>query len=115
MLILGDYFNNAGTRGANWSIFGYALGAILGYIVVEMVIRKTWQIMRVRALVEMVVYGVIMGLVLYIPVSGWLGYEGRIPTAHSVEKVYVGREEPLGEMQKKKRITPKTGPISPLC
>ncbi|KAF6584778.1 MULTISPECIES: multidrug ABC transporter permease [Paenibacillus] len=96
MLILGDYFNNAGTRGANWSIFGYALGAILGYIVVEMVIRKTWQIMRVRALVEMVVYGVIMGLVLYIPVSGWLGYEGRIPTAHSVEKVYVGREEPLG-------------------
>ncbi|OBA08259.1 multidrug ABC transporter permease [Paenibacillus polymyxa] len=97
MLILGDYFYNAGTRGAaNWSIFGYALGAVLGYIVVEMVIRKTWQIVRVRALVEMVVYGVIMGLVLYIPISGWLGYEGRIPTAHSVEKVYVGREEPLG-------------------
>ncbi|MGG4218259.1 DUF6449 domain-containing protein [Paenibacillus jamilae] len=95
MLVLGDYFYNAGTRGANWSIFGYALGAILGYIVVEMVIRKTWQIVRVRALVEMVVYGVIMGLVLYIPISGWLGYEGQIPTAHSVEKVYVGREEPL--------------------
>ncbi|ALA40961.1 DUF6449 domain-containing protein [Paenibacillus sp. FSL M7-0802] len=96
MLVLGDYFYNAGTRGANWSIFGYALGAVLGYIVVEMVVRKTWQIVRVRALVEMVVYGVIMGLVLYIPISGWLGYEGRIPTAHSVEKVYVGQEEPLG-------------------
>ncbi|MEK3948584.1 multidrug ABC transporter permease [Paenibacillus sp. FSL H7-0703] len=96
MLVLGDYFYNAGTRGVNWSIFGYTLGAILGYIVVEMVIRKTWQIVRVRALVEMVVYGVIMGLVLYIPISGWLGYEGRIPTAHSVEKVYVGQEEPLG-------------------
>lgn len=96
MLVLGDYFYNAGTRGANWSIFGYALGAILGYIVVEMVVRKTWQIVRVRALVEMVVYGVIMGLVMYIPISGWLGYEGRIPTAHSVEKVYVGQEEPLG-------------------
>ncbi|MDY8025751.1 DUF6449 domain-containing protein [Paenibacillus polymyxa] len=96
MLVLGDYFHMAGSRGENWSIFGYVLGAILGYIVVEMVIRKTWQIVRIRALVELVVYGAIMGLVIYIPISGWLGYEGRIPTAHSVEKVYVGQEVPLG-------------------
>ncbi|WP_258296139.1 DUF6449 domain-containing protein [Paenibacillus peoriae] len=96
MLVLGDYFHAAGSRGENWSIFGYVLGAILGYVIVEMVIRKTWQIARVRALVELVVYGVIMGLVIYIPISGWLGYEGRIPTAHSVEKVYVGQEVPLG-------------------
>ncbi|QYK65931.1 DUF6449 domain-containing protein [Paenibacillus sp. S02] len=96
MLVLGDYFHKTGSRGENWSIFGYVLGAILGYVIVEMVIRKTWQIARVRALVELVVYGVIMGLVIYIPISGWLGYEGRIPTAHSVEKVYVGQEVPLG-------------------
>jgi ABC-2 type transport system permease protein len=96
MLVLGDYFHATGSRGENWSFFGYVLGAILGYVIVEMVIRKTWQIARVRALVELVVYGVIMGLVIYIPISGWLGYEGRIPTAHSVEKVYVGQEVPLG-------------------
>jgi ABC-2 type transport system permease protein len=67
------------------------LGAILGYIAVEMVIRKTWQIVRIRALLELVTYGAVLGLAMYIPTSSWIGYEERIPTAHSVEQVYAGQ------------------------
>lgn len=96
MLLLGEYFYGAGSQGKGWPIFGYILGALLGYIAVEMVIRKTWQIVRVRALLELIAYSAVLGLVLYIPVSGWSGYEERIPTAHSVQQVYVGQELPLG-------------------
>ncbi|MET3208159.1 UNVERIFIED_CONTAM: ABC-2 type transport system permease protein [Paenibacillus sp. PvR008] len=90
MLMIGEYFYSAGRQGKDWSIFGYVLGAILGYIVVEMVIRKTWQIVRVRALLELVAYGAVLGLAMYIPTSSWIGYEERIPAAHSVEQVYAG-------------------------
>ncbi|MGG1618498.1 multidrug ABC transporter permease [Paenibacillus sp. NRS-1781] len=90
MLLVGEYFNNVSGQGKDWSIFGYILGAILGYIAVEMVIRKTWQIVRVRALLELVAYTAVLGLAMYMPTSSWVGYEERIPTAHSVEQVYAG-------------------------
>ncbi|WP_342416819.1 multidrug ABC transporter permease [Paenibacillus sp. FSL R10-2782] len=90
MLIVGEYFNGVGGQGKDWSIFGYILGAIFGYITVEMVIRKTWQIVRVRALLELVAYSAVLGLAMYMPTSSWVGYEERIPTAHSVKQVYVG-------------------------
>ncbi|MBO3283477.1 multidrug ABC transporter permease [Paenibacillus sp. FSL M8-0228] len=91
MLLIGEYFYSTGGQGRDWSIFGYVLGAILGYIAVEMVIRKTWQIVRIRALLELVAYGAVLGLAMYIPTSSWIGYEERIPTAHSVEQVYAGQ------------------------
>lgn len=90
MLLIGEYFYSTGGHRKDWAIFGYVLGAILGYIAVEMVIRKTWQIVRIRALLELFVYGAVLGLAMYIPTSSWIGYEERIPTAHSVERVYAG-------------------------
>jgi ABC-2 type transport system permease protein len=90
ILMLGDYFRNVGGQSKGWLMFGYVLGAIVGYIAVEMVIRKTWQIVRVRALLELVAYGAVLGVAMYIPTSSWVGYEERIPAAHSVEQVYAG-------------------------
>ncbi|AET59395.1 hypothetical protein HPL003_13210 [Paenibacillus terrae HPL-003] len=90
ILLIGEYLYSTGGQGGDWSIFGYVLGAILGYIAVEMVIRKTWQIVRIRALLELVAYSAVLGLAMYIPTSSWIGYEERIPTAHSVEQVYAG-------------------------
>lgn len=116
MLLIGEYFYSTGGQGRDWSIFGYVLGAILGYIAVEMVIRKTWQIVRIRALLELVTYGAVLGLAMYIPTSSWIGYEERIPTAHSVEQVYAGQYLYLdGERHRKISIFRKIKLLSLLC
>lgn len=90
MLIAGNYFAQMKQQQIGWVISGYTIGAIIGYVAAEMIIRKTWQIMTRKMVAEFAVYAVMMGLILYIPVSSITGYEARVPSSDKISGVYMG-------------------------
>ncbi|GAS84986.1 hypothetical protein [Paenibacillus amylolyticus] len=93
VLIGGAYFTIIAPRGsAGWGIFGYILGGIVGYIVAEMIIRKTWLIWSSRLLPKLILYGIVAGLVLYIPIADWNGYAARVPELNKVNSIKLGGE-----------------------
>lgn len=108
MLIVGNYFAEMKRDQLGWAIAGYIIGAIIGYIAAEMIIRKTWQIMKRRMTAEFAVYGVILGLVLVIPVSGLTGYEARVPSADRINGVYVGNYYRIDHQDVSMRVTKET-------
>lgn len=93
VLIGGGYFTMIAPRGsAGWGIFGYILGGIVGYIVAEMIIRKTWLIWSSRLLPKLILYGIIAGLILYVPIADWNGYAARVPEMSKVNSIKLGGE-----------------------
>ncbi|MFS0870780.1 hypothetical protein [Paenibacillus xylanilyticus] len=91
VLIGGAYFTMIAPPGSTgWTIFGYVLGGIVGYIVAEMIIRKTWLIWNGRLLPKLVLYGLLSGLILYVPVADWNGYAARVPEMNDVKSIKLG-------------------------
>ncbi|SDM42101.1 DUF6449 domain-containing protein [Paenibacillus jilunlii] len=90
MLLAGTYFAAVKPHQVGWILCSHLVGALLGYIAAEMIIRKTWQILSRRVPLEFAVYGVLLGLLVYIPVSGLTGYEDRVPAAEHITGVYAG-------------------------
>ncbi|WP_052770109.1 DUF6449 domain-containing protein [Paenibacillus sp. IHB B 3415] len=89
MLLASSYFGSIKQQ-PGWIIGSAIAGGLVGYIVVEMILRKTWHIMTRKLPLEFVVYSVLLGLLLYIPVSGLTGYEDRVPQVDKVTAVYAG-------------------------
>ncbi|CAH1215589.1 hypothetical protein PAECIP111892_04133 [Paenibacillus auburnensis] len=92
MLISGTYFAQLKQQQLGWTIAGNLAGALIGYIAAEMIIRKTWQILTRRVPLEFAGYALLLGLLLYIPVSGISGYENRVPALEKIEAVYAGSD-----------------------
>lgn len=90
MLIAGNYFAQMKQQQIGWVISGYAIGAVVGYIAAEMIIRKTWQIMTRKVPVEFAIYTALLGLLLYIPASGLTGYENKVPSEDKISGVFAG-------------------------
>ncbi|MFB5267561.1 multidrug ABC transporter permease [Paenibacillus enshidis] len=91
LMLLGSiYFHSQSDGKTGWTVAGYMLGAVVGYVISELIIRKGWQIWSRKAVFELAAYGAGIGLLLYGSVSGITGYETRIPAAYSVEAVYMG-------------------------
>jgi len=74
----------------NWNIMLCIIGGLLGYLIAEMVLRKTWHIFDRRLWVSTVIYGVITSLLIYIPLSPLTRYEARVPLPNEVKAVYAG-------------------------
>lgn len=90
VLIAGNYFAQMKQQQIGWVISGYVIGAIIGYVAAEMIIRKTWQILTRKMPAEFAIYAVLLGLLLYIPVSGLNGYEDRVPSSKNISGAYMG-------------------------
>ncbi|MEK3875437.1 hypothetical protein [Paenibacillus sp. FSL M7-0420] len=89
MLVASSYFGSI-SRQPGWIIGWVLAGGLIGYITVEMVLRKTWQILTRRLPLEFALYSVLLGLLIYIPISGLTGYESRVPQADKVAGVFAG-------------------------
>lgn len=89
MLLASLYFGT-GRNQLGWIIGSTLVGGLIGFIAVEMILRKTWHIMTRKLPLEFAVYGVLLGLLLYVPVSGLTGYEDRVPQVDKVTAVYAG-------------------------
>ncbi|MFC4404767.1 hypothetical protein [Gracilibacillus xinjiangensis] len=87
MLLFGTYFGLVQQQHIGWVTFGYLFGALIGYILAEMLIQKTWR-----------VFGEWKGFVVYIGFSllvlaslvfDWFGYESRVPDAEKVASIQI--------------------------
>ncbi|ENH97166.1 multidrug ABC transporter permease [Gracilibacillus halophilus YIM-C55.5] len=85
MLVGGMYFGYVQGQHFGWTIFGYLFGSLLGYVLSEMLIQKTWRVFH-QWRGFLVYIGVSMLIVLSL-VFDWYGYETRIPNANQVDSV----------------------------
>ncbi|MEH7418456.1 DUF6449 domain-containing protein [Neobacillus drentensis] len=84
MLLGGSYFQEVSYRSFSWTIFGYVIGAVIGYLGAEMILRKTWR-----------VFGRIKGLIVYLAITAVLGigvqilgiYENIVPGEEQIKTV----------------------------
>ena len=84
MLLGGSYFQEVSYGSFSWTIFGYVIGAVLGYLGAEMILRKTWR-----------VFGRIKGLIVYLAITAVLGigvqilgiYENKVPEDEQIKTV----------------------------
>lgn len=84
MLIGGVYFYDVSFSSYNWTIFGYAIGAVVGYMAAEMILQKTWRVIgRVKGLI---VYLAIMA-VLAIGVQILGVYENTVPKEADIQNI----------------------------
>lgn len=77
-------------QGAGWIIGSVLAGGLIGYLASEMVLRKSWHILTRRLPLEFALYSALLGLLLYVPVSGLTGYENRVPAGDKVAAVFAG-------------------------
>jgi len=68
----------------------YILGIIVGYFIAEMLIRKTWYIFNWKMMLRMLGYSIIVGFIIYLPITNLTGYEKRVPELAEVQSVYIG-------------------------
>ena len=68
----------------------YIVGIIIGYLIAEMLIRKTWHIFDRKMMIAMLGYSIIVGLIIYLPITNVTGYEKRVPELASIQSVYIG-------------------------
>ncbi len=91
-LFTGLIFVHFGLEHPVVAIIGYGVGAIIGSVIAEMVIRKTWQVADLRLLRSTGGYGVLIAIVLWFSVSSLNGYEARIPATADIQGVYMGSD-----------------------
>ncbi|MCM3785146.1 ABC transporter permease [Neobacillus mesonae] len=86
-LVVGIYLSEITGKSDNGLLIGYAIGGILGFLIAEMVIRRTWLIFDKRAFASFLGYGILLALILYLPVTNLSGYETRVPELEDVKSV----------------------------
>jgi ABC-2 type transport system permease protein len=91
MLVSGTYFSEM-KRHLGWTIAGYFIGAVLGYMLSEMVIRKSWYILNRKVPVYFLIYTAALSILLFISGSNLTGFETRVPESKSVQSVYMGED-----------------------
>ncbi|WP_246946115.1 DUF6449 domain-containing protein [Bacillus pinisoli] len=89
MLLGGLYFGQL-QNSLGWTIVGYVIGSIIGYLVSEMILQKTWRVLgSLKGYGIYVVGVVVLFLVIHFDV---FGYEKRIPELAEIERIYHGHE-----------------------
>ena len=86
MLLGGMYFGQTqGTFG--WRLFGYIVASLIGYVVAQMILEKTWRVLaKWKGYGIFIVAMAILALLIKFDVTG---YENRVPVAENVERVYL--------------------------
>jgi ABC-2 type transport system permease protein len=84
MLVGGMYFSEVPYSSIGWSIFGYAVGTIIGYFIAEMVLQKTWRVFT--SLKGLGIYSVV--IIIIVTFTHSLGiYEKSIPNQENLKSV----------------------------
>ncbi|WP_160032442.1 DUF6449 domain-containing protein [Paenibacillus sp. An7] len=86
-LVGGFYMSGMRDNSRVMLMIGYILGGGFGYLVVQMVLHRTWLVFSRKVLVHGVIYMITLAAILYIPVSGIGGYESRVPEQADVKSV----------------------------
>ncbi|MFC0272912.1 DUF6449 domain-containing protein [Metabacillus herbersteinensis] len=91
MLLAGAYFDNEPTEQVGWLIFGYSSGAIIGYFISEMVMKKSWRVFHPKAFIGLTSYTAVILVLFTIIQLDVFGYETKLPKVAHIEGVYFGK------------------------
>lgn len=87
MTLVGGFYYGSVQQDYNWIIFGYVTFSLIGYLIAQMVIQKTWRVFRRWK--EYLVF-LIGCAVLFLLISlDFSGFENRIPATDKIDHVYV--------------------------
>jgi ABC-2 type transport system permease protein len=87
-LLLGSYFHNWQNYSMEWTYFGYLLGSLLAYVLVEMLLTKSINVFHWQAARGYIIYAVSMVLLITALHVDLSGYEKRIPAIADVDSIY---------------------------
>ncbi|WP_226669947.1 hypothetical protein [Metabacillus litoralis] len=90
MTLGGSYFSATATLNWNWIVFGYIVGALIGYTAAEMILQKTWRIFQMKAFIGFAVYSVIFFVILLSISADLFQYESKLPKMDQIDEVYFG-------------------------
>lgn len=88
MLLIGSYFN-AMQDSVAWTYFGYFIGSLLAYFLMEILLNKSVQVFRRHQIRGYGIYALVMVLLLGLFHFDWTGYEKRLPEIGEVAGVYM--------------------------
>lgn len=88
MLISALYFHHLEHIG--WIVFGYVGGSLLGYVVAEITLQKTWRIWGKNVFLGYAGYAVVIVLIGFIIHIDLFGYETSVPDKEEIKAVYFG-------------------------
>ncbi|MDD3654692.1 MAG: DUF6449 domain-containing protein [Desulfotomaculaceae bacterium] len=88
MLLLGTYFNRV-QDSMTWTYFGYLLGSLLAYFLIEILLHKSLQVFRWQQLKGYGIYALAMVVLLSLFHFDWTGFEKKLPELSEVKSVYM--------------------------
>ncbi|MFD1737699.1 DUF6449 domain-containing protein [Bacillus salitolerans] len=86
MLFAGLYFGEV-QESIGWTIFGYIVGAIIGYLIADMILQKTWRI-KIN-IIGFAYYSIVVAGIFILIISDATGYEKRTPEIDDIERIYL--------------------------
>lgn len=90
MLLLGSYFNSA-QESIAWTYFGYFIGSLLAYFLIEILLNKSLQVFQRRQFRGYGIYALVMVVLLGLFHFDWTGYEKRLPEISEIKSIYMDR------------------------
>lgn len=86
MLLGGMYFGKT-QGGTIWILAGYLTGAILGYVIAEMVLQKSWRI--IIHLKGLFMYAGVIGVLVVLFQFDFSQYEKKMPAINDIKRVHL--------------------------
>ncbi|KAA0545323.1 hypothetical protein FZW96_18290 [Bacillus sp. BGMRC 2118] len=87
-MLMGGFYFSVTTSSFGWSIFGYIIGALVGFIIAEMILQKTWRIIGSLKIKGLIGYAIVTSALLLFIEMDVIGFESRIPQKSDIERVY---------------------------
>ncbi|MGG3889466.1 hypothetical protein [Metabacillus fastidiosus] len=97
MLLSGAYFSSIQNGSTGWLIFGYISGSIIGYIIAEIILQKSWRILKPSMAMSFGGYSIIIVLIYFSLSTDVFGYEKKLPSLDNIEAVYLENGNYLNE------------------
>jgi ABC-2 type transport system permease protein len=88
MLLLGSSFYSSQGSSMGWAYFGYFLGSVLAYFLMEILLKKSLRVFDLPVIKGYGIYGLVVLVLIgafHIDISG---YEKRLPVLSEVESVF---------------------------
>ncbi|CQR47877.1 hypothetical protein BN1058_02209 [Paraliobacillus sp. PM-2] len=92
MTLVGGFYFGEVQNNYGWLIFGYIFGSVFGYILAQMILKKTWRVFTEWRSYFYYVLG--CGLLFMLISLDITGYQNRIPDTADIDQVYVNEQSP---------------------
>ncbi|PAF35921.1 hypothetical protein CHH58_15160 [Terribacillus saccharophilus] len=87
-MMAGGYYFHAISSSFAWVIFGYIAGSLIGFVIAEAILNKTWRIYSNYK--SYLIFAISLAVVLIVVNLVKENYENKIPSADNIERVYFG-------------------------